>query len=89
MFMKTMEEKIRAVLAGILEIEPEEIGDDFGPDSCRNWDSLSNLRIITALEKEFAVKFSWPEISSMTAFARIRDVIGRHQAAAGPLQGGK
>jgi len=75
-----MEEKIRTILAGILEIDAREIGDDFGPDSCQNWDSLSNLRLITALEKEFAVKFSWPEISSMTDFARVRDVIGRHQA---------
>ena len=70
-----MEERIKAVLAGILEIAPAEIGDDFGPESCQNWDSLSNLRIITALEKEFAVKLSWPEISSMTDFARIRQVI--------------
>ncbi len=70
-----MEEKIKAVLAGILEIAPAEIGEDFGPDSCQNWDSLNNLRILTALEKEFAAKFTWPEISSMTDFARIRAVI--------------
>jgi len=75
-----MEEKIRAVLAGILEIAPAEIGDDFGPGSCQNWDSLSNLRILTALEKEFAVKFSWPEVGSMTDFSHIRDVIGRRLA---------
>jgi acyl carrier protein len=70
-----MEERIKAVLAGVLEIAPAAIGDDFGPGGCQNWDSLSNLRIITALEKEFALKFSWPEISSMTDFARIRGVI--------------
>lgn len=72
-----MEEKIKAVLAVILEIEPEMIGDDCGQDSCQNWDSLQNLRIVTALEKEFVLKFTWPEISSMTDFARIRDVIVR------------
>ena len=70
-----MEERIKAVLAGILEIAPAEIGDDFGPAGCQNWDSLNNLRIVTALEKEFALKFSWPEISSMTDFAGIRRVI--------------
>jgi acyl carrier protein len=76
-----MEEKIRFILAGILEVEPAGIGDGFGPDSCQSWDSLSNLRIISALEKEFAVTLSWPEISSMTSFARIRDVISRRQGA--------
>ncbi|MCJ7526128.1 MAG: acyl carrier protein, partial [Candidatus Aminicenantes bacterium] len=70
-------EKIKAVLAEILEIEPKKIGDDCGPDSCQNWDSLQNLRIITALEKEFALKFTWPEISSMTDFSKIKDVIVR------------
>jgi len=76
-----MEEKIKAVLAAILEIEPEKIGDDFGPDSCQNWDSLQNLRLVTALEAAFAVKFSWPEISSMTDFARIREVIARRRGS--------
>lgn len=73
----SMEEKIRAILAGILEIEAGEIGTDFSPDRCQNWDSLGNLRIITALEQAFQIKFTWPEISSMTNFAVIRDVIGR------------
>ena len=70
-----MEDKLKTILAKIMEVDPGEIGDDFGPDRCLNWDSLNNLRLITALEKEFAVKLSWPEISSMTDFARIREVI--------------
>ena len=72
-----MEDKIKAILAGILEIDPDSIGDGFGPDSCPDWDSLGNLRIITALEREFAVTFTWEEISAMTDFARIREVISR------------
>ena len=72
-----MEEKIKAILAEILEVEPGEIGDGFGPDSCPGWDSLGNLRIITALEREFALKLTWSDISSMTDFARIREVVGR------------
>jgi acyl carrier protein len=72
-----MEEKIKMILSGILETAAGEIGDDFGPDRCQNWDSLNNLRLITALEKEFNIKFSWPEISSMTDFSRIREVIAR------------
>ncbi len=72
-----MEEKIRTILAGILEVDPARIDGGFGPDSCRDWDSLNNLRIITALEKEFAASFSWPEISAMTDFAHICEVIRR------------
>lgn len=74
-----MEEKIRSILAGILEVEPQAIGERFGPDNCPNWDSLSNLRIISALEQAFALTLTWTEISSMTDFARIRDVIRRRR----------
>ncbi|MBN2345124.1 MAG: acyl carrier protein [Candidatus Aminicenantes bacterium] len=72
-----MDDTIKAILAEILEVRAEEIGDDFGPDRCRNWDSLSNLRIVTALEKAFRLTLTWAEISSMTDVRRIRDVIGR------------
>ncbi len=78
-----MEDKIRSILAGILEVDPGRIDLDFGPDRCAEWDSLSNLRIITALEKEFAVKLDWAEISSMTDFSRICQVIGRRVGGAG------
>ena len=78
-----MEEKIRTILAGVLEVAAGEIGEGFGPQSCQNWDSLANLRLITALEREFATRFTWEEISAMTDFARIRDVIARRQAPAG------
>jgi len=74
-----MEDKIRSILVGILEVEPGQIGDHFGPDSCPNWDSLSNLRIISALEQAFALTLTWTEISSMTDFARIRDVVRRRR----------
>lgn len=77
-----MEDKIKSILAGILEVDPARIGDGFGPDSCPDWDSLGNLRIITALEREFAVTFTWEEISAMTDFAKIRDVIGRQRGPA-------
>jgi acyl carrier protein len=76
-----MEEKIRAILAGILEVDPARIDGGFGPDGCRDWDSLSNLRIITALEKEFTVSFTWPEISAMTDFSHICEVILRRRGS--------
>lgn len=82
-----MEEKIRSILSAILEVEPAGIDDGFGPHSCQNWDSLSNLRIIAALEKEFSLRFTWPEINSMTDFSRIRQVIGRRAAGAPSREG--
>lgn len=75
-----MEDKIRSILAAVLEIEPGRIDGGFGPERCAEWDSLGSLRLITALEKEFAVKLSWAEIGAMTDFSRICQVIGRRIA---------
>lgn len=81
-----MEATIRSILAGILQVDPARIDGGFGPDSCRDWDSLSNLRIITALEKEFVLKLTWPEISSMTDFAQICEVILRRRGSCGAAE---
>lgn len=82
-----MEEKIRSILSAILEVEPASIDGGFGPHSCQSWDSLSNLRIIAALEKEFSLRFTWPEINSMTDFSRIRQVVGSRAAGAPSREG--
>ncbi len=68
-------DRVRAVLASVLEIDPGQIDQDFGPARADNWDSFANLRIISALEKEFALKFGWNEIQRMTDLASITGVI--------------
>lgn len=74
--LNNIEEKIRETVAEILEIEEDQITDDFGPGSTDTWDSLNNLKLITALEENFNISLTMDEISSMVDFAKIKQVVG-------------
>ena len=69
-----MEDKIKGLIAEILEVSPSDISESFGPDDAATWDSLNNLRLITAIEEE---SVTW----EMTSFAAIRDAIARQRAS--------
>ena len=71
----SVEEKIRETLADILDVEEDDITDDFGPDSADTWDSLNNLKMITALEETFEISLTMEEINSMVNFAKIKHVV--------------
>ncbi|MGB7439934.1 MAG: acyl carrier protein [Coleofasciculaceae cyanobacterium] len=71
----SVEEKIRETIAEILEVEEDSITDDFSPESTDTWDSLNNLKMITALEENFSISLTMEEISSMVNFGKIKDVV--------------
>ncbi len=73
-----MEEKIKDILVEILDVQEKVIQDDFGPNDADLWDSLNNLRLITALEEEFEIKLSMAEIGTMVNFRRIKEVVQSH-----------
>lgn len=75
----TIEEKIRDIMADVLEIE-DEITDDFGPEDSPVWDSMHHLRLMTAFEEEFKIKFTMEAVQSMVSFKLIKENIADHLA---------
>ena len=65
--------KIREIMTEILEINGE-ITDGFGPKDSQNWDSINNLRMITAIEEAFGIQFTMEDIKSMVSFKKIEEV---------------
>ena len=47
-----IEEKVRKIMAELLEVDGGTIEDDSAIGDIPNWDSLNHLRIIAAIEKE-------------------------------------
>jgi acyl carrier protein len=72
------ENKIKQILVDILDVKEEEINETFGPNDAPLWDSMNNLRLITALEEEFNIQLTMGEIRQMDTFAKIKEAIGRH-----------
>jgi acyl carrier protein len=42
------------------------------------WDSMNNLRLITAIEEEFNIKFVMEDIPKMINFKMINEIINRY-----------
>ena len=72
------EEKIKQIFADILDVNEEKITETFGPNDAAMWDSMNNLRLITALEEEFNIQLTMGEIREMDSFGKIKEVVGRH-----------
>lgn len=73
---------LRRVVSEVFGITPDEVTDQVSPDTVDDWDSLSHLRLITALEEAFSLKFENAEIMDMTTVGAIRDIVERKVAAA-------
>jgi acyl carrier protein len=74
------ENKIKQIFADILDVKEEKITEAFGPNDAPMWDSMNNLRLITALEEEFDIQLTMEEIREMDSFGKIKEVVGRHLA---------
>ena len=72
------EKKIKQIFADILDVKEDKITETFGPNDAAMWDSMNNLRLITALEEEFNIRLTMGEIREMDSFGKITEVIGRH-----------
>jgi acyl carrier protein len=72
----------------MLQIGPEEIGDDqplFGPGSV-GLDSVDALQLVVALDKTYGLKIADPEAARqvLQSVSTMADAVARHQASGAP-----
>ena len=67
-----VDSQVREVMAGVLDVEPEAIGDGFRRDDASAWDSMNHLRLISALEEAFGIRFTMKEVGEMESFGDVR-----------------
>lgn len=70
-----MENRVKKVIAEILDIEISSINDNTSPETIESWDSLKQMNIIVALEEEFDIEFSDEDIVEMLNFRLICEVV--------------
>ena len=73
-----MDNRLDAIIAEIFEIDPDEISGDLTPESIDSWDSLSHMRLITAIEKAFKIRFSMNEVMSISSISSLRQLVQAH-----------
>ena len=68
--METIE-KVLFIVSDVLDVNPFKISAQASQDTVDEWDSLAQLRIVTALEEEFGIKPSMKEIGQLTSIPAI------------------
>jgi acyl carrier protein len=67
-----VDSRIREVMAGVLDVEADAIADGFRRDDASAWDSMNHLRLISALEEAFGIRFTMKEVGEMESFGDLR-----------------
>jgi acyl carrier protein len=70
-----MEDRIKEILATILEIDKADINNDTNPDTVSSWDSLRHMKLVFSIEDEYDIQFSDDQIIRLTDVGKIIDCI--------------
>ena len=71
-------EYLKELVARVLNVDKGEINDEASPSSIDSWDSFNGLMLVVELEKNFNVKFTTEEVTSITKFKDIKDTLAKH-----------
>ena len=72
-----MEERIKQVMADVLDLDPDSIDESTEKDCVESWDSLNHIQLCLSLEQEFQVSLGVSEIESMLSYSDILLVLQR------------
>ena len=62
--------KLEEIIAKNFELDPSQIKKEMTPADIETWDSLSQLNLISAIEKEFQIKLEIDEIFTVMKIGR-------------------
>ncbi len=75
-----MRERLKGVMADLFGCAPEEIPDDADPETLAGWDSLRQVELMLALEREFDVRIPTEAMLELVSLERIDGYLSEHAA---------
>ena len=69
--------KLEEIIAKNFELDPSQIKKEMTPADIETWDSLSQLNLISAIEKEFQIKLEIDEIFTVMKIGDIYDLLSK------------
>lgn len=70
-----VKDKVIEVLSAVMKIDRNEIIEKSSIDTVPNWDSISHMNLVMALEEEFELTFSEEQILEMLSVEIIIEII--------------
>tara|TARA_Y100001968_G_C19390946_1_gene735560 strand:+ start:1329 stop:1568 length:240 start_codon:yes stop_codon:yes gene_type:complete len=75
-----MDELIKFIAAS-LRISHSEIDDSSSMSDIPEWDSLSHMSLIAAIEEKYTIRFTGDDIASMQSISQINEKINKYHKA--------
>ena len=76
-------ETLKELVARVLSVKKEDLDDESSPKNIESWDSFNGLMMVAELEKNFKVRFTMEEATSVTKFKDIKERLRKHGVKAG------
>lgn len=73
--MANINERLNEVFQNVFDDEDIVVDRDTTADDIEDWDSLEHIRLIGAVEREFGIKFTMKEVSTMKNVGEMMDII--------------
>jgi acyl carrier protein len=64
-----------ALVAGVLEVEPEQIVDDASQDTLASWTSMRHIELVVTLQEAYRLSFSYDEINGLRTIGDLRGAL--------------
>ena len=68
-------QRLSSLMSSILKVDIDEINMQTSMDNISNWDSLKQMNLIIALEREFDIELSDDEINELTSVEIIMETL--------------
>lgn len=69
---KDIFQDLTELLEDVMDVEGVALHDDTTADDIEEWDSLSHVRLMVAIERKYGIKFTNTEIAGMQ---RVKDIV--------------
>jgi acyl carrier protein len=74
------EDRLKAVMSAILEVDPSSLNEDSSVETVPGWDSLQQMNLIIAIEDEFNIRLPEDELVNLTSLPALQDAVDRSLA---------
>ncbi len=70
-----MNDRLIQLFAEGLQVPPDALTDESGPDNTQSWDSLAAMDLVALIEETFDVELTTTEIMKMRTLGIVREVL--------------
>jgi len=73
-----MQDHVFEITSEVFGIDEEDVTLETSPETIDNWDSMNQLKLVTAIEEEFSINLSMTEIESIVNVKTLINIIQKH-----------